>query len=190
MSSIPPLPANEIPYADALPPSRPTVVTVVAIIGICLSGLGLLGGVCQIFNLFVHFGGPNPVVDAMKKNALLWNYTIVGTVIGWLLAGGMLAGCIGALNMTGWARRLMVYMAALQIVLGLVGLMMNAIYLREMMAPMLESSDPAARFGAKIGMVAGFVGTIIGMIFPVVVVILMTRASVRRAFGELGPAPM
>jgi len=180
-----PPPPDEIAYATALPPRRPTVVTVIAIIGICWSSFLLLGGVCNFFNLFVQMGPPNPVLDAMKKNAIVWNYTIIGTIIGWLMAGAMLAGCIAALNLKGWGRRMMVYIAALQIVTSIVGLIVTHMYMRPMLATMGESPDPAIRMGATFGLIMAYVGTALGMIYPIVVLFLMNKASVKAAFGEV-----
>lgn len=183
--SYPPVP---LPYATPMGNPRPTSVTVLAIIGIILGALGLLGGLCGLLPYVTSMPGKNPIVDMIKDRPVLYAWTVVSTVIHWGLAIVLLSSSIGALLLRPWARRGMVLYAVCSLILTVLGLIMFLALMVPMMSQLMSNSDPALRMGAIGGMVGEAVGILIGPIYPIFILVFMRRPHVLAAFGQAGPA--
>jgi hypothetical protein len=180
MSQPPPL-----AYHTPQPPNpRPISVTVLAIIGIVL---GVLGVVCTPFALLplVLDLPQEPMQEALYANNLYVGWYYGSTVVGFLLSILLLAAAISALSLKPWARRGLIWYAWLAICLGAIGVVVALVT----MLPLAQQqpADPAAAWGLWGGLIGGVCGGIIGLIYPVFVLIFMTRPHVVAAFeGESG----
>src|SRR5689334_5040158 len=103
--------SHELSYATPLPPAeRPGSVTAMAIIGIIF---GSLGFICTPVSLVPYFiplpqspqGNP---LDVIKNDSMLFGWTIMSSLIGWVLSIFQLTGSIGALGLRQWARNILV----------------------------------------------------------------------------------
>jgi hypothetical protein len=111
---IPPAPVMAIPYSS-LGPSRPGIMTAVAIIGIVLASLGLLTAL---------FGALGSVMTATMSSmpGMKWKSTgmveaaIAEAVAGLALAAVLMSGSIGLLRSRDWSRTVLLWWAWIYIV--------------------------------------------------------------------------
>jgi hypothetical protein len=182
MSQTPPPP---IGYYPVPPPARPTSVTVLAIIGIVLASLSLI---CTPFQLIGAFmggaaGSPNP----MMSTPILSAWTIGSSILGVLLAVGLLIGCIGSLRLAGWGRKLMLAVAVVSIVFAVVGAVMNGLVVvpammnsPEMAQMPQEQRQVAMAFGGGVGACCAL---LVGAVYPICVLVFFSKESVKQAFS-------
>jgi hypothetical protein len=108
---IPPLPAQPIVLNYATPTygRRPSVITTMGVIGICLAALGLLAAA---------YGGLSSVAYSVMASSRGMTVGAVAAriseaAVGAILAGLLLAGSIGLLRLCPWSRRVLHWWAAL-----------------------------------------------------------------------------
>lgn len=192
MSQMPP-PVDMLQYATPLPKPRPTSVTVIAIIAIVFGGMGVLGGFCALPQfLGVNFG-PNPM--AQSRGLLI--YSIVNTGVGFVLAIVELFGGIGMLSLKKAARKALVWFAIATIVVSLITL---AIY-PLVIGPIMEKSMMAAMKTTPGGpppatattimhwaSYGGMFGSVLSLIWPILILYFVRRPHVKEAFERGMPA--
>jgi len=168
-------------YAGAIPQYslRPTSATVIAIIGICYAGLELLAYLLMLGGmLFVaRFVGAG-MGPFFSGQMIFWS--IARSALGLIVAGFLLAACIGLLRGARWPRRGMVIYAVADLVLS-VGSAAVELFI---ILPEQQRQLAAMGFGAPgVGMYGQYVTKTIWLLitaaFPVVVLVFMTRPVVR-----------
>jgi hypothetical protein len=166
----------------------PTSVLVLAIIGLILGALGLCGMVWSVISIFVPFGPPNPMLDALRNDALYLTFTVITAVVGTGFALLLIAACIGSFMLRPWARKGMIVYAWVNIVQGVIGSAFNFIYVFPKMAAALPpGADPAFVMGLKFGMAAGACGVVLAIIYPACVLFFFSRRHVVDAFNGIFP---
>ena len=152
----------------------PTSVTVFAVLNIIFGALGLMGVLAAA--AFSGIGGEaNPVNEILESHAVLSVWNNVGMILG-VLASLVLLGCgIGMLQLKPWARKAAIGWAIYGIVAGVVGVVMNALF----MYPALAEAEPA--LASMTAVMSGF-GAVIGMVYPVLLWYFMTRPRNVEAF--------
>ena len=169
------------PFDAPLPPgTRPTSVTVIAIIGIIMSSLGLLCGPFALLPYMMTLPGPpNPAIDAIKESKPLLGWMIFSTVLTLFLNILLLASGIGALKLKRWARFGMNTYAWFAIAMAIVGTVVSFVWMIPAMTA--KTSDPGVRAGAIGGGVGGLIG---GLLLPIFILIFMNRPLARNAFEQ------
>jgi hypothetical protein len=150
---------------------KPTAVMVFGILNIVFGGIGVL---CMPFNLFWLVLPNRMIVMVPAYRVVLLVSSIVGIGFSaWLLTLG-----IGLLKIRSWARRGSVIYACIVIVWCIAGFGINilALYLGWM-------SSPQGQLPAFIG---GMCGGLIGLIYPILLLIFMQTAKVKQAFSAIG----
>ena len=182
-------PVNPQYYTPPPPGSvgRPTSVLVLSIIGIIVSAYGILCAPLGVAFLFVNMGMPNPAIDQIKNNAFLFNYTVVGTALGFIMSVLLLVCSIGAITLKPWARKGLLVWAGITIVTVLIGFVVTVGYILPNMAP--PANTPQSRGAAIGGMIGGIAGGLIQLILPVLILIFMTRPRVVAAFEDARTVP-
>jgi hypothetical protein len=170
MDMPPPLPPSA--------PTRPTSVTAIAIIGIVLALMGIVCTPLGALPYFMQFGPPNPMIDMVKDNTLLYAWTMLSLLLGFFLAIALMAGSIGALMLKPWARLTLIAYAGLAMAFGLVG----AIVQFAVMMPMARTLDPAMASGAMIGMSIGGGCICLALLYQASILYVMTRPDVKQLF--------
>ena len=169
---------------------RPTSVTVFGILNLVFAGFGVLGilGTLALFRM--EGMANNPVVTLMQENATYRAYMKASIPLGIVYCLILLLGGIGLLRLRPWGRTLSIIYALLAIVGGLLGVAMNFIYI---FFPMLEQagggSGPGAT-AAMAGALGGTVGGLVGLVYPILLLIFMTRRKVVAAFRSPPPPPL
>lgn len=169
---------------------RPTSVTVFGILNIVFAVLGAIGLAVSLAMFLLSADSNNPVVKLIHENptyAAWMKFSILLSMPG-LLA--LLIAGIGLLCMKSWARILSIIYAIYAIVAGIAGMAANFFF---MVRPLLEQAqqqqgpEAAAAVGGAIG---GTIGGCFGLIYPVLLLIFMTRPKVVAAFHPTMPPPM
>ena len=173
-------------YNPPLPSGRPTSVTVLAIIGIIFGAFGVLCTPLALMPYFVS-GVSHPAIDGIKNDPKLFSWLILSTVIGWVFAVLLLASSIGALSLKKWARQGLVVYGVAAIIMGIIGFIINMMWLFPKMAE-LQAGTPQARGAMMGGMAGGVIGLVIGLALPILLLYFMTRPHVIAAF-ENAPQP-
>ena len=159
---------------------RPTSVTV----------FGIFGIIGTIVMFATMDASRNPVVKIMQNSPAYVAWMKLNLPLGLAATAVLLTAGIGLLRMKPWARKLSVGYAIYAIVVCLLGAVMNFIFL---MRPMLEEAsrqqgpEAAAAIGGAIG---GTVGGCLGIIYPILLLIFMTRPKVVAAFNPSAVPPV
>jgi hypothetical protein len=164
---------------------RPTSVTVFGVLNIVFGALGILGIIFSAISLMVISplsSTHNPVVQTVRNNPGYAAWMKIAIPLGFLACGVSIAAGIGLLKLKNWARILSIGYAIYAIVTGIIGMVLNYIFL---MQPLMEQAsqkqgpEAAVLIGAAIG---GTFGSCFGMIYPVLLLIFMFRPNVVAAF--------
>ncbi|GIV05110.1 MAG: hypothetical protein KatS3mg016_0685 [Fimbriimonadales bacterium] len=152
---------------------RPTGVTVIGILGIILGLFGLCGSLCgaavagmlpQIAEMAQQSGEQSPELKAMMENPAAMRFVLVGSIVGALLGLWLLIASVMLLGMKPVGYTLMMAYAVVSILWSIVS---TGISVAVMGAP----SSPIS-----------LIGTIAGLIYPVAVLIVLTRPNIKEAF--------
>jgi len=165
---------------------RPTVVTVFGILNIVFGASALI---CIPIGLIISFGlmqaHGNPILDALQGNRVYVLWTLISSVLGILAATVKITAGIGLLKLQAWARITSIGYAIYAICIAIVSMIMTAV----VMVPLIQQSHPAsgpegaAAIGGMIGGIAGGIGgSCIALIYPILLLIFMTRPKVKAAF--------
>ena len=163
---------------------RPTSVTVFGILNIAFACFGVLGILASIalFNLPASSG--NPVVKIMQDNPTYAAFMKISILLGIFSSLAMLAAGIGLLMLKGWGRYLSIGYAIYAILFGIVGVVMNFLFLvRPLLERASQQQGPEAA-GAIGGAIGGSFGGCFGLIYPILLLIFMLRPRVVAAFQQ------
>ena len=164
---------------------RPTSVTTFGILNIAFGALSLLGCISTALMVFGSGStGNNPALKVLldNQNYVLWMKISVplGLVSGVIL---IVAG-IGLLKLKSWARITSIAYSIYAIIFGIVSSVITAmLLLRPLLEqPQINQSPEAA--GAIGGAIGGSLGGCFGSIYPILLIIFMTRPKVVAAFRQ------
>jgi len=154
---------------------RPTAVTVIGIIGIVLGilglccnliGLGAAGSLPMLAEMAQQSGEQSPELQQMLNNPALMRYTMVSAVVGLVLSVWMIVASILLLGMKPIGYTLMLANAGIWVAWTLV---------RTIVGVAMVSADPTS-----------FITALILMVFPIIVLIVLTRPNIKEAFQSSG----
>ncbi|HXR48348.1 MAG TPA: hypothetical protein VN784_13015 [Candidatus Limnocylindrales bacterium] len=161
---------------------RPTSVTVFGILNIVFAAFGVFGLIFSMALFHLPADSNNPVVKLIHENPAYAAWLKASILLGVPSCLVLLATGIGLLCLKSWARILSIAYAIYAIVFGIVGTVVNFVV---MVVPMAEQArqqqgpEAAAAIGGAIG---GTIGGCFGLIYPVLLLIFMTRPKVAAAF--------
>jgi hypothetical protein len=166
---------------------RPGSVTAFGILNIVFAVFGFLG-LFGTIALFSMAGTLNiPVVKLMRECPTYGMWLKLTIPLGLLSCGVLLAAGIGLLRLENWGRKLSIGYAIYAIIFSILGLVMNFIFL---FGPLLEEASkkqgPEAA-AAIYGVVGGSIGGCFGLIYPILLLVFMTRPKVVAAFHPATP---
>ena len=126
------------------------------------------------------------MLNKLNKDSGYLLFIGISLAIGLPLMILMIASSIGGLMLKPWARIGMLIYAVGSIVNGIGGAIFNILYVTPLMLSALAPNDPA-RAGAMGGAIGGSCGGLIGLIFPICILIFYTRPNVINAFKGISP---
>ncbi len=168
---------------------RPASVTTFGILNIVFAGIGMLGVAATVAMLSGRGGAANPVLTLMRDNSAYAAWTKISLPLGILSCVALMAAGIGLLWLKPWGRKLSIGYAIYAILFGILGTVINFMFL---IRPMLEEAarnkqgpEAASAIGGAIG---GGVGGCLGIVYPILLLIFMTRPKLVAAFcPDTGP---
>jgi hypothetical protein len=161
---------------------RPTSVTVFGILNIVFAVFGVFGLIFSMALFHLPADSDNPVVKLIHENATYAAWLKAGILLGVPSCLALLVAGVGLLCLKSWARILSIAYAIYAIVFGILGTVVNFIF---MVLPMIDQArqqqgpEAAAAVGGAVG---GTLGGCFGLIYPVLLLIFMTRPKVVAAF--------
>jgi hypothetical protein len=168
---------------------RPVSVTVFGILNIGFAAFGVFGIFATLALFSMEGGTANPVIRIMRENAAYAGWLKITIPLGVLACLALLACGIGLLMMKSWARKLAIVYSIYAIVFGLIGVVVNFMFLfRPLMQEAAQRQGPEAA-GAIGGAIGGTLGGCIGMIYPILLLIFMTRPKIVAAFSHSNTQP-
>ena|SRR6266404_3240361 len=168
---------------------RPTAVSVFGILNLAKGALGIFGFFWSIALFSSAAAASNPALRLMLENADYRKLMKIMAPIGLIACGVSLATGIGLLRLKSWARRLSIAFAIYGILVVLVTVPLNFIFLfRPMLEQARQLQGPEAS-GMIGGAIAGTFGGVLGLVYPILLLIFMTRPNVIAAFQRPPPLP-
>lgn len=152
---------------------RPTGVTVIGVFGIILGLLGLCGSFCgvaaagmlpQIAEMAQQSGEQAAELQAIAENPAAMRFVLLGSIVGALIGLWLLIASVMLLGMKPVGYTLMIAYAVVSILWNIVGTGIG-------FAVMGTGPDPFT-----------LISTIVGLIYPVAVLIVLTRPHIKEAF--------
>jgi len=154
---------------------RPTAITVIGIIGIVLGILGLCcnivgmvgaGSLPMLAEMAQQSGEQSPELQQMLNNPALMRYTMVSAVVGLVLSVWMIVASILLLGMKPIGYTLMLANAGIWVAWTPVSTIVGVA---------MVGADPTS-----------FITALILMVFPIIVLIVLTRPNIKAAFQSGG----
>lgn len=183
---------EEILYSPAEPRTRPTLVSILAVLGYVFGGFTLLLGPIGVLQLLFQ---NDPLHIAMRNDAIVYYSTIAGSVLGMFMAGIEIWLAYGLWNLKEWARSgtatFCVFLSVWSVIVGALQqiYVMPKIWAITMAAQQPTMPPEAAKMmktmqGAMlifgIAVLVVFAGIYIG------IAVYLTRPSVKEAFRPEG----
>jgi hypothetical protein len=153
--------------------------------------LNIVFGVTGIFGIIFSYAmmhspliETNPALKIMQQQPGYVAWTNIALPLGFVATLVNIVSGIGLLKARNWARKLAIGYAIFAIVSGLVSMGVNYIFLvGPMLAHAREAQGPEAA-GAIGGVIGGMMGGCLGIIYPIVLLIFMTRPKVVAACSQ------
>ena len=120
----------------------------------------------------------NPVFEIVQKEPVLRTFMEVSLYLGFAVSIVLIISGIGLLNVKSWARMLSIGYSIYALVMGIVGGVVNYVYLVQ---PLLERAGEDSVV-AKAAAMGGLIGIGAGLIYPILLLIFMLNATVAAAF--------
>jgi hypothetical protein len=148
---------------------------------------GVFGILASIAMFFVADTSRNSAIRIMHENPAYSGWLKLTIPLGALSCLVLLVSGIGLLGLRPWARKTSVIYAIYALLFGVVNLAMSfAFLMRPLLAEAAQKQGPEAA-GAIRGAIGGVIGGVLGMVYPVLLLIFMTRPSVLEAFAPAQP---
>jgi len=163
---------------------RPNSLLILGILNLffgVFGAFGLLGSAA----ILVGMNPSNPMNAVLEASAFYRVYLWSSFLLGFIGIGILVASGIGFITSKAFARPAAIGYAIYAIVMGLIGQVINAVFV---VGPLLENASshggPAA-IGAVGGAIGGMFGGCIGLVYPIVLLVFMMRKNVVEYFTWL-----
>jgi hypothetical protein len=168
---------------------KPASVTVFGILNIVFAVFGIIGMFASVFLLFPQANANNPVIQIIHDSPAYAAWLKLSIALGAVVCVVLLAAGIGLLRLRPWARMASIIYAIYAILMGLVGMVVNYYFLVQPMLAQAQQKQGAEAAGAIGGAIGGCIGGCFGLIYPILLLIFMTRANVVAAFRPTSGQP-
>ncbi len=181
----PDIPDPQEPYGSSPVTSKPPAsITVFGVLNLVFGAMGICGLIFTAIGLVVEKMDlpnqpPNPVAEVMNQNPFYSGFQMVNVGLGFLVTILLLVAGICLLKKQRLGRTLSNIYGTYGIVMGLIGMFMFVVFLRQDLMPITQDGIPlgAITFWAAIG------GGLFGMIYPVLLLIFINRDKVKQALN-------
>jgi hypothetical protein len=184
--------------------TRPTGVTVIAVLQLIFGGLGLCGTLVGAGGQAMRFQASSSTGTAqgtvtqqdfeteLERRAPGYKAVqVTELIVGFVTSGLMIASGIGLLNMRPWGRTTAIVYAALSIAVRIPSVIYSAAFVLPAMNAVLDTlpganQGPGAAVaqGIKFGLIFGLVIGFLTIIYPIIVLCVMLNGKVSAAFRK------
>ncbi|MHC4481456.1 MAG: hypothetical protein ACYS1C_10890 [Planctomycetota bacterium] len=168
---------------------RPTSVTVFGVLNIVFAVLGLIGvliAAVSIAAVRAMGGMEDPLIQAIWESPVARAWNLAALPLGLAATIALFAAGVGLLLLKPWARILSLIWGIYDIVMEVGGLVIHFAFIRPALAQVAGGPDAMRATFATVGAV---VGGCLGVIYPILLLIFMTRPRVVDAFEPEGAPP-
>jgi len=151
---------------ESFRPERPTAVTVFGILNIVFGSLGLL---CMPVGLIAILAMPNAINTAATVKA----WMLLSGVVGLACTIFLIVVGIGLLYLKAWARTGSLVYGWFAIIWGIIGTVVNF--------GLIPSGGYGLSHDALPGTIHGIIGGLVGLIYPILLIVFMRRPNVKEA---------
>jgi len=185
--SSPPESIVETGTVPTAPPSgRPTGVTVLAILSIVFGITGLFGlaiSAAMMLAAGASFG-PNPIIDKMAESTAYQVFYYVTLFIGFVFTILLFIGGIALWKMSKLGRHLLVSYAVYAVIAAIV---INTVNVLFVFLPAIQEPDNSTQVAVQVMSIVGsVVGGLVGLIFPIAILVYFSRPAVKDAVANWG----
>ena len=163
---------------------RPQAVTVFGVLNIVFGAMALLCSPISLLGLFLPVQAHNPMSRILHDNATYRSFTVLAAVVGMVAGAVLIAAGIGLLKLKPWARLTSIGYGIFAIVFGIVGLFVNWFFVFAPLLQEVKDNAGSQAIGAIAGMAGGMIGGCLGQVYPILLLIFMTRPKIRAAFEQ------
>ena len=169
---------------------RPVAVDAFGILNIAKGALGIVSTFFAIPLLSSLASAKNPVFKIMSESAGYMTWMKISIPIGLIVSGTLIGAGIGLLRLRPWARKVSIGYAIYAIIFLLISQPINFSFLfRPMMEQAHQLQGPDAA-GLMAGAIAVTCGGILGFVYPILLLVFMTRPNLVAAFHTQVPPPL
>jgi hypothetical protein len=171
---------------------RPTAITVIGAIGIVLAVLGLCGNLCgamagpfmgTIGEMASQAQDPQTQMQAqLFKDPTYQRLIVLSALVGLILAFMLLVSAILLLRMSPLGYNLMLVYSGVSILWTIVSLVLSVAVVMPIQRRILGESA-GADFMLAVGGIMGVIQTLLALIYPVAVLIVLTRPAIKERFS-------
>jgi len=161
---------------------RPTSVLVFGILNIVFAVVGAFGIAFSVLLFFAPATSSNPVVRIIQEHPGYATFLKASIPLGLLSSAVLLASGIGLILMKGWARIVSIAYGVYAIVWGIIGTVVNYIFITQPLLERASRQHGPEIAGALGGAIGGAIGGCIGLVYPILLIIFMLRPHVVAAF--------
>lgn len=168
------------------PASGPgTGLLILGIVQIMFGALGLLSAPILLLTKSFARDPVSRQIQALTWEGPLGIWTRLSLVIGFVMAVALIAAGFGIVKLKPWARPLSMLYAVVALVFVIIGQVMSALYLYPVLFELLSQGtrNPVAYAGGIGGIAGGIGGGVFALVFPTVILVVMTRSSIKAKFG-------
>jgi hypothetical protein len=171
---------------------------VFAILAIIFGSLGVLSGICNIPQYLGVRLVPNPILDAVQKDPVIFSFLLGSLLINLILSVMLLVAGIGALSLKPSSRLWMLRYAVIHIVVTALSLLLglpfiharNQALMQRTLAANPQLNTPQMKMALQYSTVGGYCFAVVFLIWPLLILYYMNRPHVKAAFDPaLPPLP-
>ncbi|MCL4217677.1 MAG: DUF4339 domain-containing protein [Candidatus Hydrogenedentes bacterium] len=152
--------------------ARPVSTAIFGVLSIIFGTMGLLCSPLGIAGIFVQ-----PDASQFAPSGIVLAWLVIGVIIGMVCGVAQIVLGIGLFKLKSWGRLGLLYYGIFAVVWGLLSIPIT-IWIMSSGSLGIDNSAPGAAAG---GMIGGLCGGLISLIYPLLLIIFMTRPNVKAA---------
>ena len=167
--------------------NRPMSVSVFGMLNIVFGAFGLLGVLMSAPMFFSKAAdSKNYVIQVMHDSSVFSAWMMISAVVGAVASAALLGAGIGMLQLRPLSRKVSVGYAIYSLVMTPIGVVMEFLFVLPVLIIQTRQQPGPASAAAVSGTLWSMFGSLVGLIYPVLLLIFMSRRSVIAAFEPGG----
>ena len=164
--------------------NRPTSVTVFGVVDVVLGVLGLIGVPAAWGEFLAGAGGDDPVVAVTMASPFLRGWFVVSLILGFVMVNVLILAGVRLLRLRPWARTACIVFAIYAIVTNVAGMILRLAVVFPRVAELTQQAAEPQAAGMMAGMAGRACRGVIGLVYPILLLIFMMRPKVVAAFRK------